>query len=41
MVDRFTVDGGTLEELEEVFNDQAYSDYYVVFLRLAILYFFL
>ncbi|CAH8483412.1 unnamed protein product [Schistosoma bovis] len=36
MVDRFTVDGGTLEELEEVFNDQAYSDYYVVFLRLLV-----
>ncbi|CAH8437393.1 unnamed protein product [Heterobilharzia americana] len=36
MVDRFTLDGGTLEELEEVFNDQAYSDYYVVFLRLLV-----
>nr|CAX70861.1 Ubiquitin thioesterase otubain-like protein [Schistosoma japonicum] len=36
MVDRFTVDNGTLEELEEVFNDQAYSDYYVVFLRLLV-----
>lgn len=36
MIDRFTVEGASLEELEETFNNQAYSDYYVVFLRLLV-----
>ncbi|CAL8104095.1 unnamed protein product [Calicophoron daubneyi] len=36
MVDQFTVEGGSLEELEETFNNQGYSDYYVVFLRLLV-----
>ncbi|KER25477.1 hypothetical protein T265_14197, partial [Opisthorchis viverrini] len=36
MVDRFTVDGEPLAKLEATFNDQAYSDYYVVFLRLLV-----
>ncbi|KAF7232203.1 hypothetical protein EG68_09637 [Paragonimus skrjabini miyazakii] len=36
MVDRFTIEEGSLEELEETFNNQAFSDYYVVFLRLLV-----
>ncbi|VDP81757.1 unnamed protein product [Echinostoma caproni] len=36
MIDRFSTEGATLQELEETFNNQAYSDYYVVFLRLLV-----
>ncbi|TPP59553.1 Ubiquitin thioesterase OTUB1 [Fasciola gigantica] len=36
MVDRFITEDATVQELEETFNNQAYSDYYVVFLRLLV-----
>lgn len=36
MLDRFAVEGGSLSQLEDTFNDPAFSDYYVVFLRLLV-----
>ncbi|CDS38104.1 Ubiquitin thioesterase otubain protein [Echinococcus multilocularis] len=36
MVEKLVLQDGSLSELEDLFNNQSYSDYYVVFLRLSV-----
>eukprot|EP00108_Taenia_solium_P007780 TsM_000548700 transcript=TsM_000548700 gene=TsM_000548700 len=36
MVEKLVLQGSQLSELEDLFNNQSYSDYYVVFLRLSV-----